>query len=61
MFLVQRILLGIEKQYENETDLRKKIILVEKCADTFSYLKRHQQSKNYYLKQVNKIQIDNSY
>jgi hypothetical protein len=28
--------------------------LAEKCADTFSHLRRNEQSKNYYLKQVNK-------
>jgi hypothetical protein len=27
--------------------------LAEKCADTYSYLNRNEQSKNYYLKQVN--------
>lgn len=26
--------------------------LAEKCADTFSNLKRNERSKNYYLKQV---------
>jgi len=26
--------------------------LAEKCADTYSYLNRNEQSKNYYLKQV---------
>ena len=26
--------------------------LAEKCADTFSHLKRNEQSKSYYLKQV---------
>jgi hypothetical protein len=29
--------------------------LAEKCADTFSHLKRNLQSKNYYLKQVKNI------
>ena len=29
--------------------------LAEKCADTFSRLKRNEQSKNYYLKQVKYI------
>lgn len=50
--LVQRILLGVEDRYEKETDLRKKMRLAEKCADTYSRLKRNQLSKNYYLKQV---------
>jgi len=36
-----------------KTDLRKKMSLAEKCADTFSYLDRNEQSKHYYLKQVN--------
>lgn len=52
MFLVQRILTGLEDRYEKENDLRKKMHLAEKCADTFSRLKRNEQSKNYYLKQV---------
>ncbi len=51
-FLVQRILTGLEDRYEKENDLRKKMRLAEKCADTFSHLKRNLQSKNYYLKQV---------
>lgn len=51
-FLVQRILTGLQDRYEQETDLAKKMHLAEKCADTFSRLKRNEQSKNYYLKQV---------
>jgi hypothetical protein len=51
--LVQRILTGLENRYEKETNLRKKMYLAEKCADTYSYLNRNEQSKNYYLKQVN--------
>ncbi len=50
---VHRILTGLEDRYEKETDLRKKMSLAEKCADTFSYLDRNEQSKHYYLKQVN--------
>ena len=51
--LVQRILTGLEDRYEKEKDLRKKMYLAEKCADTYAYLNRNEQSKNYYLKQVN--------
>jgi len=51
-FLVQRILTGLEDRYEKERNLRKKMYLAEKCADTYSCLNRNEQSKNYYLKQV---------
>lgn len=44
--------MGLEDRYEKETDPRKRMRLAEKCADTFSRLKRNQTSKNYYLKQV---------
>ncbi|CAF2600649.1 unnamed protein product [Rotaria sp. Silwood2] len=54
--LVQRILTGLENCYEKENDLRKKIYLAEKCADTFSHLNRYEQSKNYYLKQLKHAQ-----
>ncbi|CAF3441767.1 unnamed protein product, partial [Rotaria sp. Silwood2] len=53
---VQRILTGLENCYEKENDLRKKIYLAEKCADTFSHLNRYEQSKNYYLKQLKHAQ-----
>ncbi|CAF0740183.1 unnamed protein product [Adineta steineri] len=53
---VQRILTGIEDRYERENDLRKKMKLAEKCADTFSHLKRNEKSKNYYLKQLKHAQ-----
>ncbi len=56
---MQRILTGIEDRYERENDLRKKMYLAEKCADTFSHLKRNVQSKNYYLKQVKNISYMN--
>ncbi len=52
-FLVQRLLTGLEDRYEKEMNLREKMSLAEKCADTYSYLNRNEQSKNYYLKQVN--------
>jgi len=32
--------------------------LAEKCADTFSRLKRNEQSKNYYLKQVKEKEFE---
>lgn len=35
--------------------------LAEKCADTFSRLKRNEKSKNYYLKQVNELFHSNSF
>jgi hypothetical protein len=57
-FLVQRILTGLEDRYEKEKDLRKKMHLAEKCADTFSRLKRNEQSKNYYLKQVKEKEFE---
>ena len=50
--LVQRILTGLEDRYEKETNLRKKMYLAEKCADTYSCLDRNERSKYYYLKQV---------
>ncbi|CAF2157926.1 unnamed protein product [Rotaria magnacalcarata] len=53
---VQRILTGLQDRYEQETDLAKKMHLAEKCADTFSRLKRNEQSKNYYLKQLKHAQ-----
>ncbi|CAF0877805.1 unnamed protein product [Rotaria sp. Silwood1] len=53
---VQHILEGFENRYAKETDLRKKIYLAEKCADTFSHLSRYEQSKNYYLKQLKHAQ-----
>ncbi len=52
---MQKILTGLEDRYERENDLRKKMHLAEKCADTFSHLKRNVQCKNYYLKQVTNI------
>ena len=51
-FLVQRILTGLEDRYERESDLRQRMRLAERCADTFSNLKRNERSKSYYLKQV---------
>ena len=51
---VQRILTGLEDRYERETDLRLKMRLAEKCADTYSRLKRNQLSKTFYLKQVHR-------
>ncbi|CAF0957106.1 unnamed protein product [Rotaria sordida] len=49
---IQHILTGLENDYENEINLRKKIYLAEKCADIFSHFNRYEQSKNYYLKQL---------
>ncbi|UJR20716.1 hypothetical protein I4U23_023838 [Adineta vaga] len=53
---VQRILTGLEDRYEKEVNLRKKMSLAEKCADTFSSLCRNEQSKHYYLKQLKHAQ-----
>ncbi|CAF3606260.1 unnamed protein product [Rotaria sordida] len=53
---VQRILTGLEDRYDKEIDLRKKMRLAEKCADTFSRLKRNERSKKYYLKQLKHAQ-----
>jgi hypothetical protein len=55
---VQRILTGLDDRYERETDTRKKMHLAEKCADTYSRLKRNQLSKTYYLRQVIRIEFD---
>ncbi|CAF0970998.1 unnamed protein product, partial [Adineta ricciae] len=53
---VQRILTGLEDRYEQETNLRNKMKLAEKCADVFSHLKRNEKSKTYYLKQLKHAQ-----
>ncbi|UJR28918.1 hypothetical protein I4U23_010136 [Adineta vaga] len=53
---VQRIVMGLQDRYEQETDLQKKMKLAEKCADAFSHLKRNEKSKNYYLKQLKHAQ-----
>jgi len=52
LFLVQRLLTGLEDRYETESDLIRKMSLAEKCADTYACLSRPERSKLYYLKQV---------
>ena len=55
LIIVQRILTGLEDRYEQETNIRNKMKLAEKCADVFSHLKRNEKSKSYYLKQVKSL------
>ncbi|CAF0761948.1 unnamed protein product [Adineta steineri] len=58
---VQRILTGIEDRYERENDLRKKMKLAEKCADTFSHLKRNEKKNNLtdgIFDQLGKLSLD---
>ncbi|CAF0793498.1 unnamed protein product [Adineta ricciae] len=53
---VQRILTGLEERYDKESDLQKKMLLAERCADTFSSLCRNERSNHYYLRQLKHAQ-----